>query len=181
VNLGPDPSIIGGLFRFQEEQRSLDASRRRIRVFVVDDSALMRRALSQIIEAQDDMEVVDTASTGHEAVRRATELQPDITLMDIHMPDMDGIQATWLVSNKVPNGGVIMVTSEERIDFIQKAMAAGAQGYVLKEPSSCRPCERSTPASVPVGCSLGLEIQLLCRSHPQSLASASSSSAQKAA
>jgi pilus assembly protein CpaE len=52
--------------------------------------------------------------------------------MDIHMPDMDGIQATWLVSNKVPNGAVVMVTSEERIDFIQKAMAAGAQGYVLK-------------------------------------------------
>jgi len=93
---------------------------------------MMRRALSQLIEAQDDMEVVDTASTGHEAVRRATELQPDITLMDIHMPDMDGIQATWLVSNKVPNGAVVMVTSEERIDFIQKAMAAGAQGYVLK-------------------------------------------------
>jgi pilus assembly protein CpaE len=103
-----------------------------IRVFVVDDSGMMRRALSQVVDAQDDMEVVDTASTGHEAVRRATELQPDITLMDIHMPDMDGIQATWLVSNKVPNGGVIMVTSEERIDFIQKAMSAGAQGYVLK-------------------------------------------------
>ena len=78
------------------------------------------------------MVVVGTAATGHEAVRRATELQPDIVLMDIHMPDLDGIQATWLVSSKVPLGGVIMVTSEERIDFLQKAMIAGAQGYVLK-------------------------------------------------
>src|SRR6202022_3850298 len=68
----------------------------------------------------------------HEAVRRAAELQPDIVLMDIHMPDLDGIQATWLVSSRAPHGAVIMVTSEERIDFLQKAMSAGAQGYVLK-------------------------------------------------
>ncbi|MBM2812972.1 MAG: MinD/ParA family protein [Chloroflexi bacterium] len=93
---------------------------------------MMRRALAELIDAQPDMEVVDTAANGHEAVRRAIELQPDIVLMDVHMPDMDGIQATWLVSNKAPHGAVIMVTSEERIDFLQKAMAAGAHGYVLK-------------------------------------------------
>jgi pilus assembly protein CpaE len=103
-----------------------------IRVMIVDDSGMMRNLLSQLIAKQTDMEVVDTAATGHDAVRRAAELQPDIVLMDIHMPDMDGIQATWLVSSKVPRGGVIMVTSEERIDFLQKAMTAGAQGYVLK-------------------------------------------------
>lgn len=105
---------------------------RPIRVLVVDDSATFRRALSQLIEAQPDMELLETAATGHEAVRRATELQPDITLMDIHMPDMDGIQAAWLVSSKAPHGAVIMVTSEERVDFLQKAMTAGAQGYILK-------------------------------------------------
>jgi pilus assembly protein CpaE len=103
-----------------------------IRVLIVDDSGMIRNMLSQLIGAQTDMLVVDTASTGHDAVRRAAELQPDIVLMDIHMPDMDGIQATWLVSSQVPSGGVIMVTSEERIDFLQKAMVAGAQGYVLK-------------------------------------------------
>jgi YesN/AraC family two-component response regulator len=96
--------------------------------------------LSQLIAKQTDMEVVDTAATGHDAVRRAAELQPDIVLMDIHMPDMDGIQATWLVSSKVPRGGVIMVTSEERIDFLQKAMTAGAQGYVLKPLETARRC-----------------------------------------
>lgn len=103
-----------------------------IRVLIADDSAMMRRALEDLVGAQSDMEVIGTAVNGHEAVRRATELQPDVVLMDIHMPDMDGIQATWLVSSKVPHGGVVMVTSEERIDFLQKAMAAGAQGYVLK-------------------------------------------------
>src|SRR5579859_7626573 len=103
-----------------------------IHVLVVDDSAMIRAMLSQLIGAQTDMVVAATAASGHEAVRRATELQPDIVLMDVHMPDLDGIQATWLVSSKVPLGGVIMVTSEERIDFLQKAMIAGAQGYVLK-------------------------------------------------
>jgi pilus assembly protein CpaE len=103
-----------------------------IRVLAVDDSATIRETLGLLIGAQPDMELVGTAASGHEAVRRAAELQPDIVLMDIHMPDLDGIQATWLVSSRAPHGAVIMVTSEERIDFIQKAMSAGAQGYVLK-------------------------------------------------
>src|SRR3984893_19210032 len=104
----------------------------RIRVLVADDSAMQRMHRSQLIAEQPDMEIVGNAASGQDAVRRATELQPDVVLMDIHMPDMDGIEATWLVSSKVPNGAVIMVTSEERIDFLQKAMSAGAQGYVLK-------------------------------------------------
>lgn len=103
-----------------------------IRVLAVDDSATIRETLSVLIEAQPDMQLVGSAASGHEAVRRAAELQPDIVLMDIHMPDLDGIQATWLVSSRAPHGAVIMVTSEERIDFLQKAMSAGAQGYVLK-------------------------------------------------
>jgi len=103
-----------------------------IRVLIADDSATMRRALGALIEAQPDMDLVDSAFNGREAVRLATEFQPDIVLMDLHMPDMDGIQATWLVASKAPNGAVIMVTSEEGVGFLQRAMAAGAQGYVLK-------------------------------------------------
>jgi pilus assembly protein CpaE len=103
-----------------------------IRVLAVDDSVTIRETLGLLIGAQSDMELVGSAASGHEAVRRAAELQPDIVLMDIHMPDLDGIQATWLVSSRAPHGAVIMVTSEERIDFLQKAMSAGAQGYVLK-------------------------------------------------
>jgi pilus assembly protein CpaE len=103
-----------------------------IRVLAVDDSVTMREMFERLIEAQPDMELAGSAASGHEAVRRAAELQPDVVLMDIHMPDLDGIQATWLVSSGAPHGAVIMVTSEERIDFLQKAMAAGAQGYVLK-------------------------------------------------
>src|SRR2546423_1062654 len=103
-----------------------------IRVLIADDSALQRAHLGQLISDQPDMQLVGNAASGQDAVRRASELQPDVVLMDVHMPDMDGIQATWLVSSKVQNGAVIMVTSEERIDFLQRAMSAGAQGYVLK-------------------------------------------------
>src|SRR5918992_3452267 len=110
----------------------MTAAAPRIRVLAVDDSVTIREMLTLLIEAQPDMDLVGTAASGHEAVRRAAELQPDIVLMDIHMPDLDGIQAAWLVSSRAPHGAVIMVTSEERIDFLQKAMSAGAQGYVLK-------------------------------------------------
>jgi len=101
-------------------------------VLAVDDSATIRETIGLLLDAQTDMELVGTAASGQEAVRLSGELQPDIVLMDIHMPDLDGIQATWLVSSRAPHGAVIMVTSEERIDFLQKAMSAGAQGYVLK-------------------------------------------------
>ena len=103
-----------------------------IRILAVDDSVTVRETLAVLVESQPDMELIGSAASGNEAVRRAAELQPDIVLMDIHMPDLDGIQATWLVSSRAPHGAVIMVTSEERIDFLQKAMSAGAQGYVLK-------------------------------------------------
>jgi len=109
-----------------------DAIQNPIRVLAVDDSVTIRETLGLLIDAQADMDLVGTAASGQEAVRRAAELQPDIVLMDIHMPDLDGIQATWLVSSRAPHGAVIMVTSEERIDFLQKAMSAGAEGYVLK-------------------------------------------------
>src|SRR6266849_4503648 len=109
-----------------------DTKSKPIRVLAVDDSVVMREMFARLIGAQPDMELVGSAASGREAVRRAAELQPDIVLMDIHRPDLDGIQATWLVSSGTPHGAVIMVTSEERIDFLQKAMSAGAQGYVLK-------------------------------------------------
>lgn len=113
-------------------------SEQRIRVMIVDDSALARKSIGDLIRAQSDMDVVGVAATGQEAVRRAAEAKPDVVLMDIHMPDLDGIQATWLLANAAPLGSVIMLTSEERIDFLQRSMAAGAQGYVLKPYDSAK-------------------------------------------
>ncbi len=105
---------------------------RAIRVLIADDSALSRHMLTQLITAQPDMELIGSAASGREAVRLATDLQPNVVLMDIHMPDLDGIHAAWLISSRVPHGAVIMVTVEQRQDYLQKAMAAGARGYVLK-------------------------------------------------
>src|SRR5438105_14435969 len=104
----------------------------KLRVLVVEDSALMARVLREMVDSQPDMTVVDVATTGQDAVRRASELRPDIILMDIHLPDIDGVHATWLIASKNPESSVIMVTSEERTEFMQRAMVAGAQGYVLK-------------------------------------------------
>src|SRR5579871_5687457 len=104
----------------------------KIRILAADDSEVMLRILGVLIASQEDMVLVGTAANGHDAVRLASELQPNVVLMDLNMPDLDGIQATWLVFSKVPHGGVIIVTSEEGVEHIQQAMAAGAQGYIVK-------------------------------------------------
>ena len=88
--------------------------------------------MRDMLDAQPDMTVVGIASTGQEAVRRASELSPDVILMDIHLPDIDGVHASWLIASKNPNSSVIVVSSEERTEYMQRAMVAGAQGYVLK-------------------------------------------------
>jgi pilus assembly protein CpaE len=103
-----------------------------LRVLIVEDSEVTARALTEMVNAQPDMDVIGVAPTGQEAVRRAGELRPDVVLMDIHLPDIDGLQATWLIASKNPDSSVIMVTSEERIEYVQRAMVAGAQGYLVK-------------------------------------------------
>jgi pilus assembly protein CpaE len=104
----------------------------KLRILIVEDSQVTARMLRGMLETQPDFMVVGTAETGQEAVRRATELHPDVILMDIHLPDVDGIQTTWLIASKNPDSSIIIVTSEERPEFMQRAMLAGAQGYLVK-------------------------------------------------
>src|SRR5919202_6303996 len=104
----------------------------KLRILIVEDSHLAVRLLRDMIDAQPDMTVVEVAVTGQEGVRRASELSPDVILMDIHLPDIDGIQATWLIASKNPDSSVIIVSSEERTEYMQRAMVAGGQGYILK-------------------------------------------------
>jgi signal transduction histidine kinase len=103
-----------------------------LRILIVEDSILTARVLHDMVDAQPDMTVVGMASTGQDGVRRAIELRPDVILMDIHLPDIDGIHATWLIVSRHPDCSVIMVTSEERTEYLQRAMVAGAQGYLIK-------------------------------------------------
>src|SRR5215212_2033284 len=84
----------------------------KLRILIVEDSQVTARMLRGMLETQPDFTVVGTAETGQEAVRRTTELHPDVILMDIHLPDVDGIQTTWLIASKNPDSSIIIVTSE---------------------------------------------------------------------
>ena len=104
----------------------------RISVLIADDHALFRYGLKAMLRAAEGFEVVGEASTGEEAVSLAGELKPDIVLMDIQMPDLNGIEATRRVVRSDPEIGVVVVTMFEEDDSVFAAMRAGARGYVLK-------------------------------------------------
>jgi len=104
----------------------------RLRVLIADDHPLFRDGLRAMFESESDIELVGEASTGLEAVSLAGQLLPDVALMDIQMPDLDGIEATRRVMAESPNTRVLVVTMFEGDDSVLAAMRAGARGYVVK-------------------------------------------------
>jgi NarL family two-component system response regulator LiaR len=108
-----------------------------IRVLIVDDHVIVRRGIKALLAETDDIEVIGEADNGLEAVRLARQLEPDIILMDLLMPKMDGIEATRQVTAQMPNIRVMVLTSFVGDEKIFPAIKAGAQGYLLKdsEPS----------------------------------------------
>ncbi|MDX1688267.1 MAG: response regulator transcription factor [Candidatus Promineifilaceae bacterium] len=103
-----------------------------IRLLIADDHALFREGVQALLAATQDVEVVGEAATGEEAVAQAKKLQPDVVLMDINMPDVNGIEATRQILRTNPDVGVIVVTMLEEDASVFAAMRAGARGYVLK-------------------------------------------------
>jgi len=103
-----------------------------IRVLIADDHALFRYGVRAMLASEEGFEVAGEASTGEEAVKLAAELKPDIVLMDIQMPDLNGIEATRRILESDPGVGVVVVTMFEEDDSVFAAMRAGARGYVLK-------------------------------------------------
>lgn len=103
-----------------------------IRVLIVDDDRLMRAGLIELLAADPEIEVVGQASTGREAIERSRRLIPDIVLMDIRMPDLDGILATRELTMSVPAARVLILTTFEQDDYIFGALRAGASGFLLK-------------------------------------------------
>jgi DNA-binding NarL/FixJ family response regulator len=104
----------------------------RLRVLIADDHPLFRDGLRAMFESEPDLELVGEAATGLEAVDLAGRLLPDVALMDIQMPDMDGIEATRRVIAASPKTRVLMVTMFEDDESVLAAMRAGARGYVVK-------------------------------------------------
>jgi NarL family two-component system response regulator LiaR len=109
--------------------------RERIRVLIVDDHQVVRRGLRTFLELQDDLEVVGEAGDGLQGVELAARLQPDVVLMDIVMPRMDGIEATRRIKERAAGAGVIALTSFAGDDQVLPALEAGASSYLLKDVS----------------------------------------------
>ncbi len=105
---------------------------RPIRVLIVDDHAMLRRGLRFFLKGFDDLELVGEAGSGHEALALCAETEPDVVLMDMVMPEMDGAAATRLVREQHPAIQVIALTSFQEQDLIERALQAGAIGYLLK-------------------------------------------------
>jgi two-component system, NarL family, response regulator LiaR len=107
-----------------------------IRVMIVDDHAVVRSGLSAFLMVYDDLDFVGEAGSGEEAVRLCQSLQPDVILMDLVMPGMDGATATQAIRENCPNIQVIALTSFKEDDLVQRTLKAGAIGYLLKNVSA---------------------------------------------
>lgn len=103
-----------------------------IRVLVADDQALVRERFVAILDAQDDIEVVGEAADGREAVERCRDVDPDVVVMDIRMPHMDGIEATRLLASRA-RPRVLILTTYDVDEYVYEALKAGASGFLLKD------------------------------------------------
>jgi DNA-binding NarL/FixJ family response regulator len=103
-----------------------------IRVLLVDDHPVFRHGLTALLSASPDVEVVGEGSTGFDAVRLAEELRPDVVVMDLHMPELDGIEATRRITGQQPDSGILVLTMFADDDSVFAAMRAGARGYLVK-------------------------------------------------
>ena len=104
-----------------------------IRVLIADDQALMRTGFRMILDAQDDIEVVGEAIDGADAIRRFEALSPDVVVMDVRMPTMDGIEATRRLSALDRSARVLILTTFDLDDYVYEALRAGASGFLLKD------------------------------------------------
>jgi DNA-binding NarL/FixJ family response regulator len=110
-----------------------DLSDERVRVLVVDDQRLIRESIASLLDIQPGIRVIGTAGDGREAVEQVLSLGPDVVLMDVRMPTMDGIEAVTILSQRAPDCHVIMLTTFDDEEYVVRALRAGARGYLLKD------------------------------------------------
>ena len=104
-----------------------------IRVLLADDHTILRAGLRMMLSVQPDIEIVGEASDGRQAITEAQRLQPDVILMDITMPELNGIEATRQVKKLLPETRVLVLTMHENEEYLFQVLRAGASGYILKE------------------------------------------------
>jgi len=103
-----------------------------INILIVDDQELIRESLSIVLGGEEDFEIVGLAENGKRAVELTKQLSPDVILMDIHMPLMNGVEATEIIKSNCPKAKVIILTTFEELGYVRDALATGAEGYLLK-------------------------------------------------
>jgi DNA-binding NarL/FixJ family response regulator len=104
-----------------------------VRVLVVDDQRLVREGIASLLDIQPGVEVVGTAADGREAVEQTLALSPDVVLMDVRMPGMDGVDAMAVLAKRAPGSRVVMLTTFDDEEYVVQALRAGAAGYLLKD------------------------------------------------
>jgi two-component system response regulator NreC len=103
------------------------------RIILADDHAVMRRGLKLLLEQQDDFQVIGEAGDGREAVRLAESLKPDVAVLDVTMPNLNGIEAAWQIKAKHPEIGIVVLSMHADEGYVLRALKAGARAYLLKE------------------------------------------------
>ena len=106
---------------------------KRIRILLADDHAVVRQGFRMILEAQADMEIVGEAGNGREAVELTEKLRPDVVVMDVAMPELNGIEATRRVTGSAPHARVIALSMHKDSVYVREVLRAGARGYLLKD------------------------------------------------
>ncbi|SNX65936.1 LuxR family two component transcriptional regulator [Streptomyces sp. TLI_55] len=104
-----------------------------VRVLVVDDQQLIRDGIAALLSIRPGITVVGTAVNGREAVAKAVELRPDVVLMDVRMPELDGVEAVAVLRDRAPKCQVVMLTTFDDEEYVVRALRAGAGGYLLKD------------------------------------------------
>ncbi len=105
----------------------------KVKILIVDDHAILRDGIRALLGVHDQIDVVGEASDGHECIEKALESEPDVILMDLVMPGMDGLEATRRIRKKMPKVKVLFLTQYESKEYVQSAIKAGAHGYIPKK------------------------------------------------
>lgn len=108
----------------------------KIRILLADDHTILREGIRSLIESEPDMSVIGEANDGHTAVKLASQLKPDIILMDLAMPLLNGLEATRQIKKQNPQAKILILTMHENEEYIRQVLVAGAMGYILKDAAA---------------------------------------------